>query len=460
VTARRRRGPAAALALAALAALAALGCAPAPADEGDLGVVRQEARPLDRYLLGRAAPYPADPPVKGRAEALAASMAARREAAWRVVEKVVARVPIAATSASGDAVTLPRFHTWYSREDFLPMFDALFRSLPDADKIARAPFGEDRIARVFPWNATMAPGLPTFTPEKLRRRRRELELPGGPSSLGGDGRTLMSPGYVAHLLRSYRPVVECEAPAPDAGGAFAPCLAGDFPGDAVAVKTRWMVSSSPIPTYDMGAGALAAKLADGTFGPGDGQADPGPDDIYTMRLSPGLSTRLVALHIMTKEIRDWFWISLFWSDQPDSDFGADRPAGLSSGPFRNYKMCVATAYEEHDPAPGAAFEADHPGLAAALSAAAAHGPSTWCSNPYLETAQHAARTNCIGCHQHGGTGETTGTILQDPVAFPDSGRTEVRDNFPVDYAFSTHGGLDLAAEMLARIEALTPAPAP
>jgi cytochrome c553 len=216
------------------------------------------------------------------------------------------------------------------------------------------------------------------------------------------------------------------------------------------------LSSSPIPTYDTSAGPLAAKLADGTFGDGDGQADPGPDDIYTMRLAPGLSTRLVALHITTKELRDWFWITLFWSDQPDSDFGADRPARLDAGPFRNYKMCVTTAYEENDPAPGASFEAAHPSLAASLSAAAAHGPATWCSNPYLETAEHAARTNCIGCHQHGGTNETSDTVLQNPAAFPDSGRKKVRDNFPVDYAFSTHGALDLAADMRVRIEALTP----
>jgi hypothetical protein len=452
----RPRAPVfAALALAALA-----GCAPAPAEgEGDLGVVRQAARPLDRYLLGRAAPYPADPPVRGRAEALEASMAKRRKAAWSIVEKVVAPVPIVTATAAGETIALPRFHTWYSRDDFLPMFDFLFRKLTDAEKIDRAPFSEDRIARIFPWNAIMAPTLPSFSQEKLEQRLHEIELPDGPASLGGDGRTLMSPGYVAHLLRSYRPIVECAAPPGADEGPFAPCLAGEFPRDAVAVKTRWMLSSSPIPTFDTSAGSLAAKLAGGTFGPGDGQANPGPDAIYTMRLNPTLTTRLTALHIMTKELRDWFWITLFWSDDPDSDFGADRPESLASGPFRNYKMCVTTAYEERDPAPGASFEAQHPDLAASLAVAAAQGPSTWCSNPYLETAEHAAKTNCIGCHQHGGTGETTGTVLADPIAFPDSGRVKVRHNFPVDYAFSTHGGLDLAADMLSRIEALTP-PAP
>ncbi|HEU4537248.1 MAG TPA: hypothetical protein VFS00_24175, partial [Polyangiaceae bacterium] len=457
---RASRRPAlasAALGLALAASLGAAlgpGCAEPPAGD-DTGTDRQNALPIDRYLMGKAASYPAEPPVRGRAEALAASMQKRRQAAWAIVEKVLEPVPIVTTTPQGDDILLPRFHTWYSREDFLPMFDQLFRALPDADKIARSPFPEGNIARIFPWNAARAPTLASFTQEKLAQRLLEISRPQGENSLGGDGRALLSPGYVAHVLRSYRQSVECAPPPAADGSVFAPCLAGDFPTDAVAVKTRWMPGHSPIPTFDTSAGALAAKLAGGTFGPGDGQADPGPDDIYTMRLGPETTVRLTALHIMTKEIRDWFWISLFWSDEPNSDFGADRPASLR-GPFGHYKMCVSTAYEEHDPAPGAAFAEGHPSLAAALSAAAAAGPATWCSNPYLETAELAAKTNCVGCHQHGGTSETTGTILGNPVAFPDASRAKVRENFPADYAFAMHGGLDLAAEMRARIEALTP----
>jgi hypothetical protein len=449
----------AALGLALSAALGLAlgpGCAQPPSDDTDTD--RQNAQALDRYLLGQATSYPADPPVRGRAETLAASMKKRRQAAWAIVEKVLEPVPIVTPTPQGDDIHLPRFHTWYSREDFLPMFDQLFRSLSNADKIDRSPFPESSIARIFPWNAARAPTLASFTQEKLEQRLLEIAQPQGANSLGGDGRALMSPGYVAHVLRSYRQSVECAPPPGTDAGTFAPCLAGDFPLDAVAVKTRWMPGHSPIPTFDTSAGSLAEKLASGTFGEGDGQADPGPEDIYTMRLAPESTVRLTALHIMTKEIRDWFWITLFWSDQPDADFGADRPESLR-GPFRNYKMCVTTAYEEHDPAPGAAFSAQHPSLAAALSTAAAAGPATWCSNPYLETAELAAKTNCIGCHQHGGTSETTGTILGDPVAFPDSSRAQVRHNFPADYAFTMHGGLDLAAEMRARIEALTP-PAP
>jgi hypothetical protein len=449
----RRPALAAALALGLVAA-----CAPAPgAHDRDLGTDEQDARPLDRLLIGQAARYPADRSLRAKAPALEASMAERRRAAWAIVERVVAPVAIAATVVPGEPVAVPRFHTWYSREDFLPMFDHLFRGLTDAEKIARAPFTRAQIAAAFPWNAQMATTLDSFTAERLEARRRDLALPGGPASLGGDGRVLMSPGYVAHLLRNYRPIVDCVPPDPADAGAFAPCLGDEFPAEAVAVKTRWMPGSSPVPTFDTSATGLAAKLASGTFGPGDGQADPGPDAIYTMRLGPDVTARMTALHIMTKELRDWAWVTLFWSDDPASDFGADRPAGLATGPFSHYKMCVTTAFREGDAAPGAGF-ADRPSLAAALAAAAAQGPSTWCSNPYLETGERAATTNCIGCHQHGGTAETSATVLADPVRFPDHGRTKVRLNFPVDYAYTTHGGPDLAAEMRARIEALTPAP--
>ncbi len=177
-----------------------------------------------------------------------------------------------------------------------------------------------------------------------------------------------------------------------------------------------------------------------------------------MQLTPDTKTRLVALHIMTKELRDWAWITLWWSPDADSDFGADRPASLT-GPFANYKMCVVTAFAEKDKAPGESFAAKHPSLADAL-AATADGPATWCSNPYLETAERAAKTNCIGCHQSGGTRETTETILASTTKFPDFGRKKVRSDFPADYAFTTEGGLELAAEMRARAESLTPAPAP
>src|SRR5262249_22313022 len=162
-----------------------------------------------------------------------------------------------------------------------------------------------------------------------------------------------------------------------------------FPIDAAAVKARWMPGGAPMPTFDTSPKALADKLARGDFGDGDGTADPSESDIYTMQLTPDTTMRLAALHIITKELRDWSWITLRWPPDPTSDFAADRPPAITAlgGPWASYKMCVVTGYVEKD--------------------AAQPGPSTWCSNPYLEVGANNAQTNCIGCHQHGGTGATT-----------------------------------------------------
>ena len=56
---------------------------------------------------------------------------------------------------------------------------------------------------------------------------------------------------------------------------------------------------------------------------------------------------------MSKELDHWLWITLWWSPDPDSDFGADRPAAIAAlpGPWRNYKMCVTSSYLEGDPDP-------------------------------------------------------------------------------------------------------------
>src|SRR5690606_36972628 len=112
----------------------------------------------------------------------------------------------------------------------------------------------------------------------------------------------------------------------------------------------------------------------------------------------------------------WLWTTLWWSSSPSSDFGADRPANID-GVWANYKMCTASAFAEHDPQPGGGFDDDdHASLAEALAAAytGVDGPS-WCSNPYLEEGHGNAGTNCVGCHQHGGTELTSEEVLLLPA---------------------------------------------
>ena len=193
------------------------------------------------------------------------------------------------------------------------------------------------------------------------------------------------------------------------------CLDGEMPRDAVLVKADWRRELARRDAADLrhvAARACASGLAAGAdWADGDGAAIPTRRRSTRVTLPNGNVFRMPALHIMTKELDHWLWITLWWSPQPDTDFGADRPAAIASlpGPWKNYKMCVASSYLEGDPDP----RGGQPGsLGDALAAVnGGVGAPTWCSNPYLELGAGNAQTNCIGCHQHGGTTLTPEVIL-------------------------------------------------
>jgi hypothetical protein len=232
------------------------------------------------------------------------------------------------------------------------------------------------------------------------------------------------------------------------------CLDGEMPRDAVLVKADWRrkLTGENLPYFDTSAARMHERLTtDAAWADGDGSANPDPSSIYTITLPNGNEFRMPALHVMTKELDHWLWITLWWSKDPDTDFGADRPANIAAlpGPWKNYKMCVSSAYLEGDPDPrggqpgtlGDALAAVHGGV----------GAPSWCSNPYLELGEGNAATNCIGCHQHGGTALTPEAILADE---PHHGTTRVRNNFFTDYLWAIKGGQgeDLSALVQAEVD--------
>lgn len=515
----------------------------------------------DRRIIGPAAAYPADLGLAARDEELRTSIAARRAAAWKIVEKVVTPVPLGdpriATSFGGNLPTIPTWHTWYAHDDFEQMFKHLYRALTPAQRRARAAIDPQA---GFAWNATALDAVPEWPEQRYLDYLATVDTPEEANGVGNASRVGYSPGAMGHLLKSYEKQHQCRlAPAPDpfdddpqrAGqevvqsdamelakcewrelgpfvasdgtveitasgdgdadlyvrrgeapdpstfdcksdggssdehcsvsgsgpvyvavfGAAAAhvnvevhytsadvkdptCLDGEMPRDAVLIKADWrrQLTNELIPIYDTSGARMASRFASTSQWQSDGVAGPGPDEIYTALIaSTNAKFRMPALHVMTKELDHWMWITLWWSPSPNTDFGADRPATLAAmpGPWKNYKMCVVSQYLEGDPDPRGGQPGSLGDALAAVSGGA--GTPSWCSNPYIEAGEGNAATNCIGCHQHGGTDRSAESILID---FPHHGNTRVRNNFFTDYLWAVKGGggEDLSAAVQAEID--------
>lgn len=109
---------------------------------------------------------------------------------------------------------------------------------------------------------------------------------------------------------------------------------------------------------------------------------------------------LVGMHVATKQIPDWVWITLWWHDRPDSGpYAAGRPARVR-GPAAHYLMDVA-------------YSADTP--------AAADGGPHAAMNPWLEARfPGGLRSNCVACHQRAALGaETYLPVTRGPTAATD-----------------------------------------
>jgi hypothetical protein len=526
----------------------------------NLGTAKSAATVQDRKVIGGVAPYAADTSLAARDEELRVSIAARRQAAWAAVAKVLAPAPLAEPQLS-QPYAIPAWHTWFARDDFDRVFKKLYRDLGPAGREVRAPLDAATIDAGFDWNTRALDDIPEWTPQRYSDYLAQVDSQEKAQGLGGIQRVGYSSGAMRHLLRGYErqyacrvdtppdpyapqpvregttvteveqlDVDECEwrvlgpfvasvaakvkvtasgdgdadlyvrrgaAPAAhefdcrssgsastetcsvDGGGeiyvavfgakassvdvhieyrsedvADPTCLDGEMPRDAVLVKADWRrkLVGENLPYFDTTAARLRERLLlDADWGSGDGDVNPDASSIYTLTLPNGNQFRMPGLHVMTKELDHWLWITLWWSKDPDSDFGADRPSAIASlpGPWRNYKMCVTTAYVEGDPDPrGGAGGSLGDALAAVHTGA---GTPTWCSNPYLELGKGNAGTNCIGCHQHGGTALTPEAIL---ATLPHNGSTRVRNNFFTDYLWAIKGGQgeDLSSLVQAEID--------
>ena len=318
--------------------------------------------------------------------------------------------------------------------------------------------------------------------------------------LVGQGTTMFSPSFIEHAMLEARGINECQydiakaADAPPSPDQFSPCML-EFPRSAVMIKTAWLPLAGGIPDHTTDAGAMTAAINEGTW-PGGNHPTKSPpmvapdrSQIYTNISSNGTEFALTGIHFVTKDVREWVWISLWWDPDASTDFGADRPESIdqyNGGVWGNYKMCVNTAFDEGDPTPwvsyidseaslGSSIEAVHraienhiangadlavgqPSETAILPhaigrftsqgwAAPHNNVTSWCSNPNIETHPANARTSCIGCHQIAFTeNEARSQVHGAPVEasfahamfgdYPQFGRTRVRKNFPAEFSWS------------------------
>lgn len=426
---------------------------------------------------------------------------------------------------SGEAVpSVPRFSTWYGVEDLQRVFRTAYRSLSPEERRERAQLTDEKIFAALAENHTAAERsdrwpLQRYTEAVMRlfscsltrasgesdeafgtrcAEERQSRLSGSAGAGSGIARVLYSPAAVVHVLKNYGEILDCPdrstedswCAGPDCQDPpenFSTCFRSEFPkdggsvgdqqlGSSVMIKTTWsrVGFGFDLPVFDTSAERMQTRLApqalanwqqsaDRTLASSDA-AFPSPSRIHTIQTQSGARYVLTAMHIMTKELRHWQWVTLWWSDTPDSDFGEDRPATFAALPaaFRNYKMCVVSDFTEGDEHLAERFP-DYPSLSRAIAATqGGRGSPSWCSNPYIEHGAGNARTNCIGCHQHGGTrlmpdGQMPFVLesilsseqadLTPLVPFPSSGRTRRRSKFATDYSWA-FSRLDALTELL------------
>ncbi len=446
--------------------VSALGASVACASTGSDDVVdHPEIRELERRALGVAQPYPAATLSAADDARYARSKQARRELGWSVLAKalapvtIAAKLPAAANKTGKFEKTIPLFRTWFGGDEFDRMFAKMYGDLGKERRKAKSTPTLQESEVLFGWNAS-ALG-PNSEEEYFARLALITDKP-GVDGLGGNARVAYSPGYVKHLLTEYPAIQGCEGkletfsadtPPISEETNFTNCFSSEFPADAVAVKMSWRrndaLVTAGLPVVDTTAASLAKRLKGELDGGGWSlkglpMKAAGPDEAYTVKLSDAAGYSLVGLHLMTKELRHWVWVTMWWSDTPNDDFGQDRPQAIAKlgPPWNHYKMNVITDFEEKDPDPRGGFKGT---LGDAL--AAVHAKATWASNGFIEKGPHNAQTNCIGCHQHAGDVRALDRVLTE---FPSQGREKIRRGFPSDYtwAFATPASPDQKDRLL------------
>jgi len=417
---------------------------------------------VGRHIIGPAVNLylPSHSPLEK--SAITSSLSATRALAWERFAAVIATTEITLPTPSTvtedapgmalltapsrpSSVSIPTFSTWYSQEDINRLMSYNFGQLSTDDMDAGTPITEGQ------WHESQRLldnellTLPIPLQKKWSRFFEDNAQLSSAHIIGATGlnRTLFSPDLVHAVTSRYADLQDCfpddHKPSPLAP--YRSCWSQELPSTSVAIKTTWLNTDAGFYRVATDAESLAQLFSNEDAGWAQAALKgPVPEAIVTAEVG---SRRFVlgGIHIMTKELDDWLWISAWWSAEPNRDFGEDRPEFVQKlgAPWNQYKICAVSSYTQ-DPKELDAMAAKHPGLAAAYRAVLDETGASWCSNPYIEKGARNHKTNCIGCHQFAGTDVSQDHIIGNDVRFPALGRLKQRTDFPSDYIWSATQG--------------------
>ena len=297
--------------------------------------------PAGRVLIGRGKDYTpvgANTDTEVLADQLSKSMKARRDFAWKVVEALL--LPIKVQLPNGGAqVDVPLWQTWYDgvgpTNETKALFTLFFQKLKANPSADLATTADQALAEQATKDLSQSVTTENFTATLTQNVGATIS-----TDLGGQGTTLFSPAFVKHMMVSARQVENCKQTGitpttpPPSPTNFSQCI-NEFPREAVMIKTSWKDLAGGIAVHDTSGPAMSALMSEGTW-PGANHptkkpplASPPPtsDQIYTNETANGRKFSLVGIHFVTKDVRDWVWISLWWSPDSSKDLApTGRPA--------------------------------------------------------------------------------------------------------------------------------------
>lgn len=405
-----------------------------------------DADAIGRNIIGPALPAPQTISDKSPEEIIS-SLSLTREKAWKIFAQLITEETIRVSLPSGDVKEgqIPRFMSWYSPEDANRLFAFGIDGLSPEAKDAGLPLTDEQWLES---QAKLQDEIKTLPSPVQKKWAKFFETNPELSSealMGASGlsRVLFNADLVGAAAKNYKDLQDCypEEVKPAYNVAYKPCFPKGLPASSIMMKTNWLNTEAGFRKYATDAETLASVMSrdDASWDDLKQTADI-PANIVKATLN-GKTFVLGGMHIVSKEFEDWIWISAWWSENPNSDFGEDRPEEIQKlgAPWNQYKICAVSNYVQ-DAAELETIAKTYPSLAAAYKSVLDESGASWCSNPYIERGVNNQKTNCIGCHQYAGTDITQAEIIADASRFPDFGKLKQREDFPSDYIWSSTQG--------------------